>query len=125
MADRTDQKADDIYRETRRQSQQRLNHPRIVDICSVFQVDVENEQGNCESDDTVAERFDSALGHGATLFKRLNRNVTHAPCMSWMARGFKIKGHYSYAQHVNLAVSLTNVAKESASIFRIMCARWI
>jgi hypothetical protein len=28
-------------------------------------VDVENEQGDCEGDDTVAERFDSALGHGA------------------------------------------------------------
>src|SRR5260370_13502481 len=81
---RTDQKANDIYRETRRQSQQRLNHPRIVDICSgAFQVDVENEQGNCEGDDTVAERFDSALGHGATLFKRLNRNLTHDHYKSW------------------------------------------
>jgi len=64
----TDQKADEIYRETRRQTQQRLNHPRIIDISSgVFQVNVENEQGNREGDDTVAERFDSALGHGATL----------------------------------------------------------
>jgi hypothetical protein len=80
---RADQKANDIYREARRQSQQRLNHPRIVDICSgVFQVDVENEQGNGEGDDTVAERFDSALGHGATLFKRLNRNLTHDHYMS-------------------------------------------
>src|ERR1700722_14449777 len=80
---RADQKANDIYRETRRQSQQRLNHSRIIDICSgVSQVDVENEQGNCEGDDTVAERFDSALGHGATLFKRSNR-TTHAHCMSW------------------------------------------
>src|ERR1700719_3638830 len=123
---RTDQEADDIYRETREQCQQCLNHPRIIDFCSgVFQVDVENEQGNREGDDTVAERFDSVLGHRATLFKRLNRNLTHAACMSWMARGFKIKGHDSYAQHVNLAVRLTNVAKESASIFRIMCARWI
>jgi hypothetical protein len=65
---RTDQEADDIYRKTRRQSQQRLNHSRIIDICSgVFQVNVENEQSNCEGDDTVAERFDSALGHRATL----------------------------------------------------------
>src|ERR1700720_2705376 len=94
---RADQKANDIYRETRRQSQQRLNHFRIIDICpGVVQVDVENEQGNREGDDTVAERFDSALGHRATLFTRLNRNVTHAACMSWMARGFKIKGHDSY-----------------------------
>ena len=55
-----------------------MNHPRIIDIFSgIFQVNVENEQRNCEGDDTVAERFDSALGHLATLFKRLNRNVTH------------------------------------------------
>src|ERR1700745_4320567 len=81
---RADQKADDIYRETRRQSQQRLNHFHIVDICSgVFQVDVENEQGNCEGDDTVAERFDSALGHGATLFTLSNRNLAHDYYMSW------------------------------------------
>ena len=79
---RADQKANDIYREARRQSQQRLNHARIIDFCSgVFQVDVENEQGNCEGDDTVAERFDSVLGHRATLFKRLNRNVTHDHCI--------------------------------------------
>jgi hypothetical protein len=28
-----------------------------------LQVDVENEQGDSEGDNTVAERFDSTLGH--------------------------------------------------------------
>src|SRR5580700_11139164 len=81
---RADQEADDIYRETRRQSEQRLNHSSIIEVRSrVFQVDIENEQGNCEGDDTVAERFDSALGHRATLFTRLNRNSTHDHYISW------------------------------------------
>jgi hypothetical protein len=81
---RTDQEADDIYRETGDQSQQCLDHSRIIDTCpDVFQVDVENEQGNGEGDDTVAERFDSALGDGAPPFKLGNRNSTHAHCMSW------------------------------------------
>ena len=94
---RADQKANDIYRETRRQSQQRLNHFHIVDICSgVFQVDVENEQGNREGDDTVAERFDSALGHGATLFKPLNRNLTHDHCMSRHGPRMRDYGHSSF-----------------------------
>src|SRR5260370_13733313 len=103
-----DQKANDIYRETRRQSQQRMNHPRIIDICpGVFQVDVENEQSNCKGDDTVAERFDSALGHRATLFTRLNRKLTHDHYMSWHGPRIQDYGHYCYAEPVNLAVSLT------------------
>ena len=74
---RTDQETDDINRETRRQTPQRPNHSGIVDISSrVFQMDIEDEQGNREGDDTVAERFDSSLGHGATLFKPLKRNST-------------------------------------------------
>jgi hypothetical protein len=35
-----------------------------LSICSnVLQVDVENEQGDSEGDNTVAERFNSTLGH--------------------------------------------------------------
>ena len=50
---RADQEADDIYRETRGERQQRVNHSSIVDIgTNVFQVDVENKQGNRESDDS-------------------------------------------------------------------------
>src|ERR1700740_3652456 len=122
---RADQEADDINRETRRQTPQRLNHSRIVEISScVFQVDIEDEQRNREGDYTVAERFDSALGHGATLFKLLKRNLTHGHRTSWH-RPCEITGIPLLVQHVNLAVSLTSIAKESASIFRIMRPRWI
>jgi hypothetical protein len=113
-----------VYRETRNQTQQCVDHSRIRYLPHVVQVDIDNEQGNCKSNDTVAERFHSAFGHGAPLFKPPNRNLTQAHCMSWHGLRIKITHRY-YAQCTNLAVSLTKVAKESASIFRIMCARWI
>src|ERR1700757_3160773 len=110
---RADQEADDINRKTRRQTPQRLNHSCIVEISSrVFQVDVEDEQGNREGDDTVTERFDSALGHGATLFKPLGRSSTFDHRKSWHDPSMRDYGHSCLAQHVNLAVSLTSVAKE-------------
>src|SRR5579863_9317425 len=81
---RADQEADDINRETRRQTPQRPDHSRIVEISScVFQVDIEDEQRNREGDYTVAERFDSTLGHGSTLFKLLKRNLTHGHRTWW------------------------------------------
>src|ERR1051326_3417820 len=79
----TDQEADDVYRETRNQSQQGVDHSRIRYLPNVFQVDVENEQGDCESDNTVAERFYSAFGQGAPSLKPPNRNSTQVHCMSW------------------------------------------
>src|SRR5580700_7530492 len=108
--DRTDQKADDIYREARRQSQQRLNHPRIIDIWSgVFQVDVENKQGDGEGDDTVAERFDSALGHDTfqTAESKVNPRPPHV--IAWPEES-RLRDPHRYAKRMNLAVSLTNVA---------------
>ena len=67
---RADQKANDIYRETRRQSQQRLNHPRIVAICSgVFQVDVENEQ-------VIAKAMTQSL-NDSTLLLGITRHFSH------------------------------------------------
>src|ERR1700756_5463984 len=93
---RTDQEADDINRETRRQTPQRLNHSRIVEISScIFQVDIEDEQRNREGDYTVAERFDSALGHGATLFRLLKRNLTHGHRNSWHRPWMRNYGHSS------------------------------
>jgi hypothetical protein len=58
-------------------------------------VDVEDEQGNREGDDTITERFDSALGHGATLFKLLKRNLTHGHRTSWHRPWMRDYGHSS------------------------------
>src|ERR1700747_2091702 len=81
---RTDQEADDINRETRRQTPQRPNHSRIVEISScVFQVNIEDEQRNREGDYTVAERFDSALGHGATLSNRASETQPSTTASQW------------------------------------------
>jgi hypothetical protein len=90
---RADQEADDINRKTRRQTPQCLNHSRVIEISSrVFQMDVENEKGNREGDDTVAERFDSALGHGATLFSLLKRNSTLDHHKSWHSPRVRVTG---------------------------------
>src|ERR1700739_827689 len=91
---RADQEADDINRETRRQTPQRLNHSRIVEISScVFQVDIEDEQSNREGDYTIAELFDSALGHGATLFKPRGRSSTFDRRKSWHDPSMRDYGH--------------------------------
>jgi hypothetical protein len=60
--------------------------------------------------------------HFQTAEARLNPRL---PQVNGMAQACEITGIPVLAQHVNLAVSLTRVAKESASIFRIMCPRWI
>jgi hypothetical protein len=50
--------------------------------------------------------------------------VTLASAMS--PANFKIQDRYEQlGSGMNLLASLTSVAKESASIFRIMCERWI
>jgi hypothetical protein len=59
-----------------------MDHSRIRYFPHIVHADVENEQGDGESDDRVAERFHSAFGHGAQPFKPPNRNLSQARCMS-------------------------------------------
>src|SRR5260370_25758204 len=85
---RTDQEADDIYREPRGERQQRMNHSSIVDICpEVLQVYVENKQGNCKGDHTVAERFKSTLGHGAPPSRSMEEEWTWLSACSCETHG--------------------------------------
>jgi len=63
-SDWADQEAYHVDREMRGQRPHCADHPSTIDIRpDVLQVDIENEQRNCEGDDTIAERFNSTLGH--------------------------------------------------------------
>ena len=45
--------------------------------------------------------------------------------LDWSLTGSDVSRYVQHGSGMNLLASLTNVAKESASIFRIMCERWI